>query len=99
LFFTSCGTESANMILCGAVNHLGVTDIITSKTEHHCVLHTAELLAQNKNIHLHYVALDEKGNVRLDSLEKLLKTIPGKKLVALMHGNNEIGNISDIESI
>ncbi len=97
IFFTSGGTESANMVLFGAVNHLGVTDIITSPIEHHCVLHSAEEISKSGKAKVHYVALDEKGNVRLDNLEQLLKNIKGKTLIALMHANNEIGNILDIE--
>jgi len=97
IFFTSGGTESANMVLFGAVNHLDVEHIITSRIEHHCVLHTAEEIAKEGKAQVHYVDLDEKGNVLFSSLEKLLQTISGKKLVALMHGNNEIGNMLDIE--
>jgi cysteine desulfurase len=99
IFFTSGGTESANMVLFGAVNHLGVTDIITSSIEHHCVLHPAEEISKSGKANVHYVALDEKGNVRLDDLEQLLKNISGKVLIALMHANNEIGNILDIEKV
>lgn len=99
IFFTSGGTESANMILYGAVNHLGVTDIITSSIEHHCVLHPVEDIQKQGKAKVHYVALDEKGNVILDDLETKLKTIQGKVLVALMHANNEIGNILDIEKV
>jgi cysteine desulfurase len=97
IFFTSCGTESANMILSGAVNHLDVQHIITSKIEHHCVLHCVEAMEQSGKVQVHYVDLDDKGNVLFDSLEKILQRISGKKLTALMHGNNEIGNILDIE--
>jgi cysteine desulfurase len=97
IFFTSCGTESANMILYGSVRYLDVQHIITSKIEHHCVLHCIEALQQTENIQIHYVDLDEKGNVLFDSLEQLLQNIPGRKLTVLMHGNNEIGNILDIE--
>jgi cysteine desulfurase len=99
IFFTSGGTESANMVLFGAVNHLGVTDIITSSIEHHCVLHPVEEISKLGKAKVHYVALDEKGNVRLDDLAQLLKNINGKTLIALMHANNEIGNILDIEKV
>jgi cysteine desulfurase len=99
IFFTSGGTESANMILFGGVNYLGVTDIITSSIEHHCVLHPVEEISKMGKAKVHYVALDEKGNVLLDNLEQLLKNIKGKTLIALMHANNEIGNILDIEKV
>jgi cysteine desulfurase len=48
---------------------------------------------------IHYVALDENGNVIIEDLERLLKSIKGKTLIALMHANNEIGNILDIERV
>jgi cysteine desulfurase len=99
IFFTSGGTESANMVLCGAVKHLGIEHIITSRIEHHCVLHTAEQIEKDGRAKLHFVDLDEKGSVSFESLEKILKNIPGNKLVALMHANNEIGNILDVERV
>lgn len=94
IFFTSGGTETANLVLQRAVDDLGVTRIITSPIEHHCVLHTIETLY--RRVRTDYVELDEKGNVRYDHLEKLLAGSVQKTLVCLMHGNNEIGNITDI---
>lgn len=99
IFFTSGGTESANMVIYGSVNNLGVTDIITSTIEHHCVLHPIEEIAISEKAKVHYVSLDNKGNVILEDLERLLKNIKGKVLIALMHANNEIGNILDIEKV
>jgi cysteine desulfurase len=99
IFFTSGGTETANMVLFGAVNHLGVTNIITSSIEHHCVLHPVEEIGKLDKATIHYVALDENGNVIIEDLERLLKSIKGKTLIALMHANNEIGNILDIERV
>jgi cysteine desulfurase len=99
IFFTSGGTETANMVLFGAVNHLGVTNIITSSIEHHCVLHPVEEIGKLGKAIIHYVALDENGNVIIEDLERLLKSIKGKTLIALMHANNEIGNILDIERV
>lgn len=99
IFFTSCGTESANMVLWGAVHHLGIQHLITSAIEHHCVLHCAEALEQAGKIKVHYVALDRQGNVQLDSLERLLAQLPYPTLTVLMHGNNEIGNILDIQQV
>ena len=99
IFFTSGGTETANMVIFGAVNHLGVTDIITSTIEHHCVLHPVEEIGKLGKATIHYVALDENGNVIIEDLERLLKSIKGKTLIALMHANNEIGNILDIERV
>ena len=99
IVFTSGGTEADNMILRGAVRDLGVTTLITSKIEHHAVLHTVEELVQEYGISLHFVELDGFGNPDLFHLEKLLTQDETKKLVSLMHVNNEIGNIIDIASI
>ncbi len=99
IIFTSGGTEADNMILRCAVRDLGVQTIITSKVEHHAVLHTAEELQKEYGVALKFVDLDEYGNPELDHLESLLKTDETKKLVSLMHVNNEIGNILDIGAV
>ncbi|MER3376457.1 MAG: cysteine desulfurase family protein [Allomuricauda sp.] len=99
IIFTSGGTEADNMILRCAVRDLGVQTLITSKIEHHAVLHTAEELEKEYGISLKFVDLDENGNPKLDHLETLLTQDDSKKLVSLMHVNNEIGNISDIKAI
>lgn len=99
IIFTSGGTEADNMILRGAVRDLGVGTLITSKIEHHAVLHTAEALVKEYGVELHYVNLDAFGNPDLKHLEALLKENDSKKLVSLMHVNNEIGNKIDINAI
>lgn len=99
IIFTSGGTEADNMILRCAVRDLGVETIITSKIEHHAVLHTVEELEKEYGIALHYVALDAHGNPDLENLESLLKRDDSKKLVSLMHVNNEIGNLIDVEAV
>ena len=99
IIFTSGGTEADNMILRCAVRDLGVRTIITSKIEHHAVLHTAEELEKEYNITLHFVQLDAFGNPDLKDLEDLLKVDDSKKLVSLMHVNNEIGNLIDVSAI
>ena len=99
IFFTSGGTESANMIINGAVSSLGVKNIITSRIEHHCVLHPIEELEKTGTATVNYVELDDDGNVKLDHLEQLLKDAEDKTLVCLMHANNEIGNILDIGKV
>ncbi|RDY61027.1 cysteine desulfurase family protein [Flagellimonas nanhaiensis] len=99
IIFTSGGTEADNMILRCAVRDLGVETLITSKVEHHAVLHTAEELEKEFNVTLQFVDLDENGTPVLSHLETLLKQDDSKKLVSLMHVNNEIGNILDIESV
>ncbi|MDO1514190.1 cysteine desulfurase family protein [Maribacter confluentis] len=99
IIFTSGGTEADNMILRCAVRDLGVKTIITTRIEHHAVLHTVEELEAKGLIELQYVNLDAYGNPDLLHLEELLKSNGSKKLVSLMHVNNEIGNKIDLEQI
>lgn len=102
IFFTSGGTEADNMAIRSALDTFGCSRIITSKIEHHAVLHTVEALVKEKNIAVSYVKLDEKGHIDYNHLESLLKEPRSKSsqtLVTLMHGNNEIGNVSDIHRV
>jgi len=98
IFFTSCGTEADNTVLVGIVRSLGVKHIISSPIEHHAVLHTLDYLEKNEMAQTHFVELDKKGRINYDHLKKLLESFP-HSLVSLMHGNNEIGNINDLEEI
>ena len=99
IIFTSGGTESDNMILHCAVRDLGVKRIISSKIEHHAILHAMEALEQLFGIEIAYVKTNKNGVVDLDDLELLLKDQKKKTLVSLMHVNNEIGNILDLEKV
>ena len=99
IIFTSGGTEADNMPLQSAVRDLGVQTLITSRIEHHAVLHTAEALKEQYGIRVEYVPLDAYGNPDLDALEGLLSSDTSKKLVSLMHVNNEIGNLLDLEAV
>lgn len=99
IIFTSGGTEADNMILRCAVRDLNVQTIITSRIEHHAVLHTSEELVKEFGITLHFVNVDGTGSIALEHLEELLQHAKGKTLVSLMHINNEIGNILDIETV
>ncbi|MDF1673663.1 MAG: cysteine desulfurase family protein [Vicingaceae bacterium] len=94
IVFTGGGTEADNMVLRCAVQDSGVTHIITSATEHHAVIDTAEVLdAGNDKLKLSLVKHDAKGYIDLDSLIQLLEENKDRKtLVSLMHANNEIGN-------
>lgn len=94
IVFTGGGTEADNMVLRCAVQDSGVNHIITSATEHHAVIDTAEILDKNcANLKLSLVKHDEKGYVEIDSLIQLLEGNKDRKtLVSLMHANNEIGN-------
>ena len=98
IFFTSGGTEADNTALvCGIESH-GLTHAITSPLEHHAVLHTLEMLAKKGQVQLSLLEVNEQGEIDLAQLEELLKKTP-KSLVSLMQGNNEIGNLNDLERI
>ena len=98
IVFTSGGTEADNLVLNSAVKDLGVTHIITSKIEHHAVLHTVKKLQNDFKIQVSYLDLDDKGEIDFSQLEHLLQS-ESKTLVSLMHINNEIGNIIDIKRV
>ncbi len=98
IVFTSGGTESDNLVLRSAVRDIGITHIITSRVEHHGVLHTLEQLQTEYNVSVSYVNLDAEGQISMEHLEELLQTNQ-KTLVSLMHINNEIGNILDIKRV
>ena len=99
IIFTSGGTEGDNMVLQGAVRGLGVQTIITSKIEHHAVIHAVENLEQSDEINVHYVKVSSDGSPDLAELERLLQHDDSKKLVSLMHVNNELGTICDLREI
>ncbi|MBP7478402.1 MAG: cysteine desulfurase [Chitinophagales bacterium] len=98
IIFTSSGTEANNTAIKCSVRDLGIKNIISSRIEHHCVLHTVEEM-EKAGIHIHYVNLTSAGLFDLEHLEQLLKSCEGKTLVSVMHANNELGNIMDIEAI
>lgn len=98
IVFTSGGTEADNLVLRSAVRDLGVTHIIISKIEHHAVLHTTEQLKKEYGILVSYVNLTANGDIDYLHLETLLQT-ESKTLVSLMHINNEIGNILDLQHV
>lgn len=98
IVFTSGGTEADNLALRSAVRDLGVTEIITSRIEHHAVLHTAEQLQKEYNVNVSYVSLDDCGLINYQHLKTLLQK-SDKAIVSLMHINNEVGNILDIDKV
>lgn len=99
IIFTSGGTEADNLALNSAVRDLGVKRIITSPIEHHAVLYTVEQLKKSFGIDVDFVEIDSCGQVDLQNLEELLEKSEEKTLVTLMHVNNEIGNLLDIEAV
>lgn len=98
IVFTSGGTEADNAIITGAVTACDIRNIISSPIEHHAVLHTLEHLQKEGGPRLHMVNLDEKGHVDMTHLEDLLRKHP-QAMVSLMHANNEIGNLLDMERV
>ena len=99
VFFTSSATEANNMILKNAVQDLGIQKIISSPTEHHCVLHSLDYLTLHNKCMVEYIEVDKYGNINYNHLEVLLKNSNAKTMVSIMHGNNEIGTMTDIEKI
>lgn len=98
IFFTSSGTEADNTaIRCGIIDN-NITHAITSPIEHHAVLHTLEAMQKAGLIKLSFVNIDSKGVVDYDHLETLLKDNE-RSFVSLMHANNEIGTLSDMERV
>jgi len=99
IFFTSGGTESTNTILNAAIENLGCTHIISSPIEHHATLHTVQHLAKKENISLSFVQILPNGHIDTAHLETLLTEHPGKTIVTIMHANNEIGNMIELNEI
>ena len=99
IFFTSGGTESTNTILNAAIENLGCTHIISSPIEHHATLHTVQHLAKKENISLRFVQILPNGHIDTAHLETLLTEQPGKTIVTIMHANNEIGNMIELNEI
>ena len=97
-FFTSGGTEADNMAIRCAIIDYGIKHAITSLIEHHAVLHTLQALEKSGVIRLSYVHIDSKGLVDYKHLEELLSSNE-RSFVSLMHGNNELGTLTDIEAV
>ncbi|MGA9406938.1 MAG: cysteine desulfurase family protein [Bacteroidota bacterium] len=100
IFFTSGGTEADNHALFGAAfaskrSH-GKNHIIVSSVEHHAVLRSAEYLGGN-GFDVTILPVDEFGKVDPDEVRAAI--LPGTSLVSVMHANNEIGTIQDVEEI
>ena len=99
IYFTSCGTESDNWAIRGAAMKMrakGRNHIVTSKIEHHAVLHTCEAL-EKEGFEVTYVNVDSDGVVKLDELREAVTDKTA--VVAIMFANNEIGTIEPIAEI
>lgn len=98
IFFTSGGTEADNTALTQSVETLGVKHIISSRLEHHAVLHTLDHLEKAGKVTVSYLENDEKGVLDVDSIPSLLEQNP-HSMISLMHGNNEIANLLDLQKV
>lgn len=98
IFFTSGGTEADNTAIKCAIFDYQIKHAITSKIEHHAVGHTLEMMEKQGQIKLSYVDIDEKGNINYQHLEELLKN-NDRSFVSLMHANNEIGTLTDLDKV
>ena len=98
IYFTNGGTESDNWALIAtaeAYQNKG-NHIITTKIEHHAILHTCEYL-ENRGFSVTYLDVDEYGVVKLDELKKAIR--PETILISVMFANNEIGTVQPIKEI
>jgi len=99
IFFTSGGTESNNTAIAASLRDLGCRHIITSPIEHHAVLHTVEHYDRMDGVTSSFVKILSSGHVDLKDLEEQLAAHEERCLVSLMHANNEIGNLLDIDAV
>ena len=98
IYFTAGGSEADNWALkatAEAYQNKG-KHIITTKIEHHAILHTAEYL-EKRGFEITYIGVDENGVVKVDELEKAIR--PDTILISVMFANNEIGTIQPIKEI
>lgn len=98
IYFTAGGSESDNWAIKSAAlaKKAKGKHIITTKIEHHAVLHTCEFLEKN-GYEVSYIDVDEDGVVKLDELKKAIR--PDTILISVMFANNEIGTIQPIKEI
>jgi cysteine desulfurase len=98
IYFTASGTEADNWALKAVIDAYASkgNHIITSKIEHHAILHTCEYLEKH-GVEVTYVDVDESGIIKLDQLEKAIR--PTTVLISVMFANNEIGTIQPIKEI
>ncbi|MFT4968997.1 MAG: cysteine desulfurase [Chitinophagales bacterium] len=99
IFFCASGTEANNIALKLAASDLKVERILTTELEHKCVLNTAKYLQEEHGVRLEFIRTNTFGQVDLSDLERLLKIDSQKTLVSLMHIQNELGAVNDLNAI
>ncbi|HLV51021.1 MAG TPA: cysteine desulfurase family protein [Flavobacterium sp.] len=98
IIFTSSGTEGNNWIVRSCVRDLGVKRIVTTRMEHHCTLYSIQQMEKEYGTRIDYVKVLPNSEIDYNHLEELLKEeIP--TLISLMHVNNEIGTILDLNRV
>jgi cysteine desulfurase len=99
IYFTAGGSEADNWALKAAFESQKAkgNHIITTKIEHHAILHTCEYLEKERGAKVTYLDVDENGIIRLEDLEKAIT--PETILISVMFANNEIGSIQPIKEI
>lgn len=98
IYFTGSGTESNNTAINTAIRDLGCLHIITSPTEHHAVLNTVKQFTGTGKVTRSFVKITSHGHIDMADLDRQLSRRQSRCLVSLMHGNNEIGNLTDLEA-
>lgn len=98
IFFTSGGTEADNTAIICTIETGSIKHVVSSKIEHHAVLHTLQHLQDQGKISVSYLNVHQDGSIDYNHLEEILAA-KGPSLVSLMHANNEIGNLTDIQKV
>lgn len=97
IIFTSGGTESINLAIKGIARANKGKHIITTKAEHHAILHTCEYLEKEEGFEITYLNVDKYGRVKKEDIEKAIR--PNTILITIVYANNEIGTINQISEI
>ena len=101
IVFTGCGSESDNLAIKGAAiafaEQRGWRHIVTTRVEHHAVLHACEWLERHLGYEVTYLEVDEHGRVSADAVAAAVR--PDTSLVSVMYANNEIGTIQPVAEI
>ena len=99
IYFTAGGSEADNWAVKATAEAYAAKGkhIITTKIEHHAILHTCEYLEKQRGFEITYLDVDENGVVKLEDLKQAIR--PDTILISVMFANNEIGTIQPIREI